>query len=187
VWNRALPPDILIRDVQVVDEAIHPQHAVVAKTYWYHIATERPLPWFARYAWNYQHAIDENKLRACLELCVGTHNFRSFCTGDYVDRSTVRTIHHITLVPLPRYNGIRIVVQGPGFLYLMVRRIVGSALYIASHPKMSVELFQEIFLAHSPAHHLPTAPAHGLMLRKIEYEWSKAKETHDTPPSVAQE
>jgi tRNA pseudouridine38-40 synthase len=167
MWNRVLPLDIVVRTAQHASDNFHPRMDVLNKTYWYHVFTERPLPWLAPYGFYCPHSIDQNKLEEMLQLCVGTHDFRSFCTGEYSD--TIRTITAINLIPLPRYGGFRIVVQGPRFLYLMIRRIVGSALYIAARRNCSATLFYDTFTARNATHHLPTAPAQGLLLRKIQY------------------
>lgn len=170
VWSRVLPGNILIRSLEAVAPSeFHPQHNVLNKTYWYHIFTKRPLPFMARYGWYYSRPFDLELLRACLSSCVGTHDFRSFCTGDQYE-STVRTITGIQVVPLPRFHAYRIVVQGPSFLYKMVRRIVGSALHVASRSQLRHEDFCDVFHARNPEHYLTTAPAQGLLLRKIVYE-----------------
>jgi tRNA pseudouridine38-40 synthase len=169
LWNRVLPSSIVIREMTYTSEGFHPQHNVVAKTYWYHVFFERPLPFLARYGWHVGNPhLDSEKLRACLTMVQGTHDFRSFCTGnELVD--TIRTITNTSLTTLPKFHAYRIAIEGPSFLYRMVRRIVGSAVYVASHPQLSPEDFYKVFTAHNPEHSLPTAPAHGLLLRKIRY------------------
>lgn len=167
IWNRALPRDVILRNAAVVDASFHPQHNVQEKRYWYHIFIKRPLPFCARYGAYMPYPINLQRLEECLSLCIGTHDFRSFCTGDY--DTTTRTITRIHVRQLPRFGALRIEICGPSFLYLMVRRIVGSALYIASRPPLSVAAFEDVFAAHNPLHMLPTAPAHGLLLRKIMY------------------
>lgn len=168
-WNGRLPADIRIRSAYVVPDTFHPQRNVATKIYWYHVFTERPLPGFARYGYWYRFPIDMHKLQAGLQLFVGTHDFRSFCTGDEQE-STVRSVAAIRVVFSPHYRAYRIEVEGPGFLRYMIRRMVGAALYVAAHPTMPITEIASILAARNPLHTLPSAPAHGLVLRKIIYQ-----------------
>jgi tRNA pseudouridine38-40 synthase len=168
-WNGGLPSDILIRSLEAVPADFHVQRNVQQKTYWYHIAVQRPLPFFARYCLYYRLPFDVKKFEACLQEFVGTHDFRSFCTGDEQE-STVRTVDAIHLEYRPEYQAYRVVVRGPGFLRYMIRRMVGAALHVATYKHFSHADLREIFAAKNPQHCLPTAPAQGLMLRKIIYK-----------------
>lgn len=167
-WSNRLPADISIRSLQRVDTSFHSQRNVQEKTYWYHVALARPLPFVQRYACDYHYPIDQKKLYEALQVFVGTHDFRSFCTG-YERENTVRTITSIKLTPFSRYGVLRIEVTGPAFLYLMVRRIVGAALMIASHADMDITYLYQALEKKDPKQILPTAPAKGLMLANIVY------------------
>jgi len=168
VWNRALPHDMTIRVLEAVDERFHPQYGVQYKTYWYHLFEARPLPFWAPYGWELFYPLDISKLQSSLRMVVGTHDFRSFCTGTEYE-STECHIDAIEITYIKHWQAWRIAVHGPRFLYRMVRRIVGSAVYIATRPALSTALYREVFEARDPYHALMTAPAQGLMLRKIVY------------------
>ncbi len=166
-WNALLPADIHIRSLVVAEPDFHPQRNVLQKTYWYHISTERMLPFFARSVVHYRFPFAVERLEAALQLFVGTHDFRSFCTGD--ELATVRTIDKITVTYHKKYRFYRIAVQGQGFARYMIRRLVGAALFVAARPEVCLELLTETLQACDPLHKLPTAPAHGLVLRRIVY------------------
>ncbi|MFA6066614.1 MAG: tRNA pseudouridine(38-40) synthase TruA [Candidatus Babeliaceae bacterium] len=166
-WNGCLPPDILIRSLDFAPEIFHPQRNVLEKTYYYHIFTQRPLPWFAPYGLYYYRPLDNQKLHDALQVFAGTHDFRSFCTGDDME-CTIRTVNSLTFSYMKRYSMYRIIVKGPGFLRYMIRRMVGAAINVAS-TDIPVEKVTEVLEQKHPLHTLPTAPAHGLMLRKIIY------------------
>lgn len=169
LWNRTLPSNVVIREMLISPEGFHPQHNVLTKIYWYHLFVQRPLPFLERYGWYVGNSpLDLDKLASCLKTVVGTHDFRSFCTGNEL-LDTVRTVSNISIIPLDKFRAYRIAIEGPSFLYRMVRRIVGSAVYVASHKHLSVADYQQVFTALNPLHNLPTAPAHGLLLRKIRY------------------
>jgi tRNA pseudouridine38-40 synthase len=99
---------------------------------------------------------------------VGTRDFRSLATNDGQDKeSTVRTIHSSTL----RRNGDRLIyrVRGSGFLYKMVRNIVGTIIE-TGRGNISPERIEEILEACDRRAAGPTAPAGGLFLVEVEYE-----------------
>ena len=139
VWQRQLPSALNIRSLEMIDDTFHPQRNVIQKTYYYHFFLQRPLPCNARYGWYYQHAINIDKLIDCLNIFIGTHDFRSFCTG-YERENTVRTIDTITVDYVPLFKVYRIAIRGPGFLRYMIRRIVGASLLIASTDRFVDEL-----------------------------------------------
>jgi tRNA pseudouridine38-40 synthase len=163
-WNNALPPAIVIRSLEEVEE-FHPQRYVKEKTYYYHFFEQRPLPYRARFGY-FNGPVDAQKLRSALQLFEGTHDFRSFCTG-YEAESTIRTIRAISLVQYRHMS--RIIVQGPGFLRHMIRRIVGGCLEIASSSR-PIELLSVALAEKSSHQHLFVAPPQGLMLYRIEYD-----------------
>jgi tRNA pseudouridine38-40 synthase len=149
----------------------HPHHNVYEKEYHYLIYTQRPNPFEARFGWYVGASLDIDCLQKCLAHVVGTHDFRSFCTGNQYD-DTTRTITSATVlsVTLPTQTpAYRIVITGPSFLYKMVRRVVGAALYTATHPSLSSDTYYAIFTQKNPLHALVTAPAHGLTLHHIIY------------------
>jgi len=168
-WNDSLPNDIVIRSLEKTDALFHPQANVQQKTYWYHVFTDRPLPFVGRYGLYFRRSFDIQKLQRCLNVFKGTHDFRSFCSSDY-QKNTVRTVDDIRLMYIKRYNIYRIIVCAQRFIYNMIRRIVGASLYVASREQLfEKDLFQALD-AKTPRQTLPNAPAHGLLLYKIVYE-----------------
>ncbi len=168
-WNNALPKDILIKHVVLLDELVHPHAGVVQKTYWYHFFLETPLPFFQRYGLHFNKSIDFVKLQRALQVFVGTHDFRSFCTGNE-SKDTVRTVDSAHVEFIEELQGYRIIIKGKGFLRYMVRRIVGACLMAASQKEMTLNDLSTILQAKNPCHTLPNAPAKGLVLYKVLYE-----------------
>jgi len=193
-WNNALPADITIRSLEVVDDSFNPFCNVEQKIYHYHFFTERPLPFTQRYGYFYPYKIDFDILKKALQFFVGTHDFCAFKSSEDMRENTVRTIESIALDYVPRYKAYRITVKGQKFLRHMIRRIVGASLAVASssapssaksfggHGKATadrsknghtLESLQKIMDSCNPRHTLPNAPAQGLMLYKIIYKESK--------------
>lgn len=167
-WNGRLPRDIMIRALSY-EPGFYALRNVEQKIYWYHISPRRPLPFVARYALWHRFPFERQALYDALQRFVGTHDFRSYCTGD--ERvNTVRTVTAIELDWIEAYQVYRVTVKGPGFLRYMIRRMVGAALQVASMPQhYSADEITRVLQLCDPSHDLPTAPAHGLLLRKIQY------------------
>ena len=168
-WNNDLPGAILVRSVEKLDQLIHPHDGVVQKTYMYHFFMERPTPFLERYGWYFKRKVDLDFLDKALKIFVGTHDFRSFFTGNDTENS-VRKIDGISLEFMEEYQAYRITIKGKGFLRYMVRRIVGACLEVASQDNLTLDLLKEVLEKKNPHHILPNSPAKGLLLYKIDYE-----------------
>jgi tRNA pseudouridine38-40 synthase len=174
-WNNLLPESIIIRAIKQVPLGYNPHKHVLNKTYWYHIFTERPLPFFARYGWHYRYSFDPEKVLRCLRVFLGTHDFRSFSTGDERGNDTIRTINKVDITHVPEMKAYRIAITGPKFLHYMVRRMVGACLHVGrTDIALDESIIQKVLDAKNPEHILPNAPAHGLTLYEIEYNTEDA-------------
>jgi len=168
-WNNRLPDSIVIREACVVDLDFKLHDQVAEKTYYYHFFTKLPQPFVARYGWYCQSNLDLEKLKQALRVFVGTHDFRSYCTGDDWE-DTVRTINSITLEYLAIYDMYRITIKGPRFLRYMIRRVVGASIQIASNPRQKIDILKQVMQQKDPQQTLLNAPSQGLMLYNIRYE-----------------
>jgi tRNA pseudouridine38-40 synthase len=168
-WNNALPADIMIRSLELVDDTFNPFCNVKQKIYYYHFFTERPSPFIQRYGYFYPYKIDFDMLKKTLQFFIGTHDFCSFKNSEDTRTNTIRTIDDINLEYISRYKMYRITITGQKFLRHMIRRVVGASLSVASKNNHTLELLQKIMAACDPRHTLPNAPAQGLMLYKIMY------------------
>jgi tRNA pseudouridine38-40 synthase len=167
-WQNLLPESILIASIEEVPIDWSPRKNVTQKTYYYHFFQERPLPMSARYGYYYRYPVQLKKLKKALSVFIGTHDFRSFCTGDEYE-NTVRTINAIDVEYISEVKGYRITIKGPGFLRYMIRRIVGACLEVSSRDNLNLVDLQKALDAKNPLQLLPTAPAQGLLLYEIEY------------------
>lgn len=167
-FNNVLPADIVIKDV-VRDDAFHPFYNVASKEYHYHFFTKRPSPFVARYGWFVAQPIDYNKLQLVLELYRGTYDFSQFTsTGDTrIDK--VRTIDAIYLEKDGLFGAERVVLVGKKFLHTMVRRMVGTALYVATQSHACLDLVKKMLEEQLKTEYTLKAPAQGLMLHAIKY------------------
>ena len=166
-WSNKLPRAIHIRELEEVPPGFNPHHNVIEKTYRYVFSLKRQLPFDARYIWYYRRPIDEQKLRESLEIFVGEHDFRSFCSSEYTG-NTVRKIHEITLAC--DTDNYVITFKAPGFLRYMIRRIVGACLHVASHRLLTIGDLKITLANRNPEHTLESAPARGLTLLAVQYK-----------------
>jgi len=169
-WNNILPDDIVIRSLEKTRETFNLYKQVDYKIYYYHFFLKRPLPFVQRYGWFFRYPVDINKLSEALQIFVGTHDFRSFCTGDEMGTNTIRTINSTSIDYFRRFGLYRIAIKGPSFLRYMIRRIVGASIEVASRTNLSIEVLNKALAKKDPRLLLPNAPAKGLLLYKIVYK-----------------
>jgi tRNA pseudouridine38-40 synthase len=166
--NRGLPSSVVLRSLEEIDPSFHPRYDVAQKTYWYHFFTQPPLPWMQRYGYYIQENLDLVLLEQALQIFVGTHDFRSFCTGSDL-KDTVRTVDTIMIDFNPQFTAHRIVVKGKGFLRYMIRRMVGACFAVAQGA-LTLDSLRAILQEKDAHQKLLTAPAQGLMLYEIIYK-----------------
>ncbi len=167
-WNNLLPVSISIRSL-VCDDLFHPHHDVQNKIYYYHLFTKRPMPFVARYGLYVPHEFNSDSFEKALHLFLGRNDFSAFYTGSDREGDTMRTIDSIRVEYIQRYNMYRVVIIGERFLRHMVRRMVGAALAIASGDGITDDDIRSALQTGNMNSQLPTAPARGLVLRKIIY------------------
>ena len=168
-WNNRLPNDITIRSIQGIDPLHNIYNNIVSKTYYYHFFLERPLPFVQAYGWYIHQPVDLEKLKQGLQIFVGTHNFRSFCSNEDTRENMIRSIDSIHVEKFTKWGIYRIVVTGPAFLRHMIRRIVGAALTVAYQKSVPIDVLKIALDKKNPVQILPNAPPQGLVLYKITY------------------
>lgn len=165
--NQRLPEDIRIQKSEEVAADWHPRHCESRKTYEYHIYRgEFPMPVKRLYTLHTYHKLNVDQMREAAVYLEGEHDFKSFCqTGAQVE-STVRTIYKVEI----KENGAELIVRvcGNGFLYNMVRIIVGTLLEVGQGKRRPDDM-KNILEATNRAAAGPTAPAHGLLLYQYEF------------------
>ena len=166
--NQRLPEDIRIQKSEQVADDWHPRKCDSRKTYEYRIyRAQFPMPVKRLYSLFTYHELDVNWMQEAAAYLEGEHDFKSFCqTGAQVE-STVRTLYSVE-VEEQGENDLVIRVCGNGFLYNMVRIIVGTLLEIGQGKRDPMDIFT-ILEARNRSAAGPTAPAQGLTLVKYEF------------------
>ena len=166
--NQRLPDDIVVVSSEEVPADWHPRYCNCTKTYEYHILNAQipdPNRRLNRYFVSYK--LDLDKMREAAGYIIGEHDFASFCNVRTNVEDTVRTVY--TLDIEKKDDEITIRITGNGFLYNMVRIIVGTLLRVG-RGFYTPEQVKEILEAKNRKAAGVTAPPHGLMLVKIDYE-----------------
>jgi tRNA pseudouridine38-40 synthase len=172
--NALTPKAIAIPHIEEVPMEFHAQYSAIRKTYGYRIYRRKiPCPFHRSTALHIPYALDIALMRDEAEVLVGKHDFRSFMATDSAltpqtlrEKNTTRTIHRLDISQ--QGDILDIEIEADGFLYKMVRNIVGTLLTIAArkNPRGSMKLI----LGRTDRHYAgQTAPAHGLTLKKVTY------------------
>lgn len=166
--NRLLPEDISVVAAQYVPEEFHARYSCTGKEYRYQILNARVRdPFLKETSLLYHPPIDVERMQAAAVHFIGSHDFKGFSNqGAKPMPDTVRTI---SVCRVEREeNLISVVVQADGFLYNMVRIIVGTLLRV-SEGKIQPEEIPAIICAGQRHRAGPTAPAIGLILNRVFY------------------
>lgn len=168
VLNTKLPPDIRAYKCEVMHEGFNARFETVTKAYEYKIVNapfQNPL--MRNFAWHYPIKLDIDKMRNAAKIIQGKHDFASFCAAGSIVKSTVRNLTELTVTK----DGDIITVRAAadGFLYNMVRIIVGTLVYVGCG-KLSEDDIAELIEKKDRRLSGITAPPQGLALVEVNYE-----------------
>ncbi len=169
--SSVLPSDIVVKKAWEVDKNFSALHSAKSKAYVYKIQRGATLnPFTARFSWHIPYALDVDKMRTTLNLLIGEHDFSTFKAASNVQRNPVRKMFAAEIFSEEIFCAeiLTIKLHANGFLYRMARNIVATVVAVG-RGRLSVEKFQEIFLARDRNLAPPTAPAQGLCLYEVFY------------------
>lgn len=165
--NAILPEDISVRAVRTVDSDFHARFDCRGKEYVYYIYnTCDKDPFKIRYSWSIERKLDIDKMNEFCKKIVGKHDFYAFSSSGRTVETTVRTVTECYVCK----NGdmVELHVSADGFLYNMVRIIVGTAVSVSDGRIDPCEV-EDIFASRQRDRAGATAPARGLFLNKVFY------------------
>jgi tRNA pseudouridine38-40 synthase len=167
VLNDKLPDDIFVKSIKDASERFHARYNILSKTYMYRINNSKNKNVFDR---KYEHHINEKLdlelMKQCADILIGTHDFQSFTTLKSKTKSTVRTINYIKIIE--NEDIIEIEVNGNGFLWNMVRIILGT-LIEAGRGNVKPKVVESILNAKKRSEAGPMVPAKALFMKDVEY------------------
>lgn len=165
--NSYLPPDVAIISAEQVPMDFHARYDRKRKTYLYKIQNGSVLrPICRNYACHCYRRLDEGKMRQALGMFVGEHDFKAFMSSGSPIKKTVRTIYK---AEISREKDLLVIeVEGNGFLYNMVRRIVGVVMDVGSG-RLDIAEVPKILKENDNSRTRRLAPPQGLYLKTVEY------------------
>lgn len=189
-WRPALqgrlPPDIVVLDSADAPAEFHATFSATSKRYRYVIFNSMvDDPFLRRYAWRLNGPLDMDAMAAAAQSLVGTHDFRCF-ESEWPNKATsVRTVLDAQLRSFGHWCGwssaplaapmthldqpyIAFEIEADGFLYNMVRAIVGTLVNIG-RGKWDPGMMQQIIAAGDRSRAGETAPPQGLYLVRVDY------------------
>lgn len=174
--NAYLPLTVRVTAVDEMEPTFHSRFDAVGKVYRYRIWRPHLLsPFESDRAWHVYGRLDMEALHDCAQMLIGTHNFvrLSANRGDMPEterrlmpEKTTRTIHRVDVRETDEL--LELEFAGDGFLYKMVRMIVGSLIQVARR-RASREWFADLLATSEGLQSHQTAPACGLYLVRVNY------------------
>lgn len=169
--NAYLPNDVVILEAILVEDNFHVRYNSISKTYVYKLCLDKNVdPFLINYVGHYPLKFDYNRAKECLDLFIGENDFSSFCSKNSSVDNKVRTITSFSLKK--EKNILTFEITGDGFLYNMVRIIIGTIVDVANG-KYEKEHIKTIFDKKDRSFAGKRVDACGLYLKKVEYNNEK--------------
>lgn len=162
-----LPESIVVTKIEEVDDRFHSRYNAKSKIYMYRIDNNKyHNPFNRRYTHHLDKKLDIEKMQEASKHLIGEHDFTSFASSRSKKKSHVRTIEYIKIQE--KNNLLEIYIKADGFLYNMVRIIVGTLIDAGLH-KINPEDVKRILQSKNRVVASDTAPAKGLYLLDVQY------------------
>ncbi len=170
--NAELPHDVAVLEVVEAEPDFHATGSAVRKRYRYVLHDGPIRDVFARhYMWHFRSQLDEVAMHLAAQILLGTHDFRSFESSGSRRESSVRTVFEIGVVrgQGSQRDRLTVEVEADGFLYNMVRTIVGTLVEVGkgNYPPSWIA---QVVAARDRKAAGQTAPPQGLILLRVDYE-----------------
>lgn len=167
--NEHLPKAINMLDAEEVPRDFRPRQSAVGKVYTYRIYnTEAGPPYITRFAWHIRSPyLNLSAMRQAGEYLKGRHDFAAFRSAGSVVQNTIRTIKRLEMQR--QLDTLEVQVEGDGFLYHMVRNIMGYLVEVGMGRHRPEEI-QDILASRDRTRLGPPAPPQGLWLTRVLYD-----------------
>ena len=167
VLNNNLPQDIVVLSSEEVSEDFHSRFCSKGKTYEYTILNKsEPIAIGRNYVFQFKDKLNIDKMRIASKYFIGTHDFSAFKTSGSSAKTSVRTISKLEINKNEDF--IKIIITGDGFLYNMVRIIVGTLIQIGLNKKEPKDI-KSIIKSKDRTKAGPCVPSSGLCLKEVFY------------------
>lgn len=165
--NYYLPEDESVLESAQVEDGFDANRSAKKKTYVYSLYySPRRNPLKDRYAVRINYAPDIEKMKKCASLFVGEHDFSAYCASGSQVKTTERTVYSFTVEESD--GDIKLSVCGNGFLYNMVRTMVGTVLGFAAGKLSEEDVLNSLNFGDRTLVG-KTMPPQGLCLYSVDY------------------
>lgn len=165
--NVNLPMDIVVLNSEEVPIEFHSRYNCIGKTYTYTVLNRQEAIAIGRnYVYNYRRKLDINKMLMGSQYLIGKHDFAAFKNMGGSVKTSIRTITQLDIKEHNNY--VTFTISADGFLYNMVRIIVGTLMDVGIQ-KISPEDVEAILQSKNRRKAGKAAPANGLCLEKVYY------------------
>jgi len=165
--NRNLPSAIIISKIEKVDKDFHSQYDAKRKFYRYYATTRKPIsPFYKDFVTPVSYELDLKTMKDEAKALLGRHDFSSFQSSNSKRASAVRNLSRIDIKKKGQL--IYFDIEANGFLYNMVRAIVGTLLDVG-RGYLKPGSVKKILMRRDRRSAGSTAPAKGLCLMKVRY------------------
>lgn len=166
--NAYLPKDVRIIGAKIVPDDFHVRYNSINKTYEYKLCLSRYVdPFMVNYVGHYPLRFDYDRAKECLDYFIGEHDFSAFCSKNSSVEDKTRTILDFTMSRAG--DIVTFEIKGDGFLYNMVRIIIGTIVDVA-HGKYDKDYIKEIFSKKDRSLAGKRVAPNGLYLKQIVYD-----------------
>ncbi|OGX08010.1 MAG: tRNA pseudouridine(38-40) synthase TruA [Omnitrophica WOR_2 bacterium GWA2_47_8] len=168
--NAHLPPDISITEAEEADKNFHAQYHAKTKTYRYTILNRRGRSAYMRhFCLHHPYPLNTKKMKEAAKFLIGRRNFRAFQSNNPSNlnsKDTIRTIKRISISK--KSDFVYIDIEADGFLYKMVRNIVGVLLEVGNN-RLAARSIKDILKSKNRTQAKKSVAAQGLCLLKVKY------------------
>ena len=165
--NTYLPKDVAVLSCVEVNSDFHARYSVKEKEYVYALCNSQIRnPFLEKYAFWYRYPINADYLNSQAQAFVGTYDYSGFCSANSNVQGTVRTVYSFSVTR--DGDMVYFKVRANGFLYNMVRIMVGTLLFV-SEGKIKKDELKSVILSKDRKQAGKTAPPQGLYLNEIIY------------------
>lgn len=166
--NFYLPEDIAVIEAEEAEENFHARYDSIGKMYSYTIInTKSRMPICRNFSYHVKHELNIDKMKEAAKFFIGTHDFKAFRNLGSSVKTTTRTITKLDILQEGEY--IKIYIAADGFLYNMVRIIVGTLIDIGMEKKHPEDI-ETILKIGERKNAGKTCPPQGLCLVEVYYK-----------------
>ena len=161
--------DVRIKSLKRVGPDFHARYGAKGKRYVYYMHMGVALPHIARYRWSLgDREPDPEKMNEAAGLLLGEHDFTAFSAsrGTGARENPVKTLRRLAVTS--RGAELRVVAEGSGFMYKMVRMLVGALVDVGTG-KLDGGDIEEMLASKKRGNRFQAAPARGLFLQRVFY------------------